>query len=756
MSTGTAADLSGENDRKFPLLFDKIGVAAALSRIPDGVLIDVNRAWVETFGYTRQEAIGKTTLQLNINPDPESRAQILAQLQETGTAHNIEIALQTKSGELRSFLANIDIVQIEGQSYILNTVQDITERKRAEQQLEQNNKKLSEILESIQDDFYVLDHDWKFVYASRLFTSKVGKEPKDFIGNNIWEMFPKHLGTIYEENLRAAMKKREVRRFEIPGKYTNAWYRMRAFPSEEGITLLGTDITEQKRAEEQMQYQAMLLANVNDAVVASDANYCVTVWNSGAETLYGWKREEVIGRNGLEFVRTEWPEKNGDEMRRAIAEVGQWRGEAIQSRKDGSRFPVEISTIVLYDDNHQITSYVSVNRDITERKKAEEQLRELSQRLTYHVDNSPLAVIEWGSDMQLIRWSGAAEQIFGWKAEEVLGKRVEEMHWVYEEDIEQVNNVSKDLQRGINPHKFSKNRNYCKDGSIVYCEWYNSSLLDESGKLRSILSLVLDVTERNRAETALRENEKQLQSINETLEHKVHEKTSEVRQLASNLIRAEQRERHRISHILHDDLQQRIYVAQMQLTFLRDDIAPVNERFSKQVANIEKQVEDILKITRHLSIDLSPPILRDEGLSHAIDWLAVQMSKRYGIKIDLQTEGSFIIPDEELHVLLFNCVRELLFNVVKHAEASRATVAMQWVDDKLHIQVSDDGKGFPTHKIGQLEHEAEFEEDGMPTSYGLPTIRYQLSLFSGQMEVQSEPGKGSLVTLTVPIMIADP
>ncbi len=138
-------------------------------------------------------------------------------------------------------------------------------------------------------------------------------------------------------------------------------------------------------------------------------------------------------------------------------------------------------------------------------------------RLTYHVDHSPLAVIEWGPDMRLTRWSSAAERLFGWKAEEVLGKRMEDFRWVYIEDKPQVAEVTADLQSGTNPRRFSLNRNYCKDGSVVQCEWYNSSLLDAAGKLRSILSLVLDVTERKRAEedlkVSLREKEVMLKEI---------------------------------------------------------------------------------------------------------------------------------------------------------------------------------------------------------------------------------------------------
>ena len=119
------------------------------------------------------------------------------------------------------------------------------------------------------------------------------------------------------------------------------------------------------------------------------------------------------------------------------------------------------------------------------------------------MDNSPLAVIEWGPDMRLVRWSGAAERVFGWRAEEVLGKQMEDLRWIHEEDQAQVAEVSGELQSGSNPRRFSYNRNYRKDGSVAHCEWYNSSMVDESGALRSILSLVLDVTERERAEQEL-------------------------------------------------------------------------------------------------------------------------------------------------------------------------------------------------------------------------------------------------------------
>jgi signal transduction histidine kinase len=271
--------------------------------------------------------------------------------------------------------------------------------------------------------------------------------------------------------------------------------------------------------------------------------------------------------------------------------------------------------------------------------------------------------------------------------------------------------------------------------------------VDESGNLRSILSLVLDVTDRQQAEEALRESERQLRLLNETLEQKVEEKTAQVRRLAADLVRAEQRERGRISHILHDDLQQRIYALQIELTYLHDALIQQNEATHTKVADIERQMGEIRQIIRHLSIELSPPILPEEGLSHAFNWLAAHMQQQYGLPIEVEAEGSFALFDDQIHVLLFSCVRELLFNVVKHAQASRAVVALQWSDDSLRIEVRDDGKGFTVGK----GNESRSEEDELPSSFGLPTIRHQLSLFGGSMEIHSEPGAGTRIVLSVPV-----
>lgn len=148
-----------ESESKFSLMFDKAPFAATLSALPDGIIVDVNEAFERTFGYSRAEAVGKTTAELGINPDGESRSRIVADLQRLGSVRDLEMTLQTRSGDRRVFSVSIDLVDIGGQKYILNVTQDVTERKRAEEaqgrllESEQQARAQAEAAVKVRDDF---------------------------------------------------------------------------------------------------------------------------------------------------------------------------------------------------------------------------------------------------------------------------------------------------------------------------------------------------------------------------------------------------------------------------------------------------------------------------------------------------------------------------------------------------------------------------------------------------------------------------
>jgi PAS domain S-box-containing protein len=137
-----------------------------------------------------------------------------------------------------------------------------------------------------------------------------------------------------------------------------------------------------------------------------------------------------------------------------------------------------------------------------------EALRESEQRLNFHVNNSPLAIIEWTTDFIVTRWSGGAEKIFGWQQSETIGKPIMDLQMIYDEDIPIVQKTMERLSDGSSKNVISTNRNYTKEGKVIICEWYNSVLLNPQGKMISVMSQVIDISERKQAEEARWESEK--------------------------------------------------------------------------------------------------------------------------------------------------------------------------------------------------------------------------------------------------------
>lgn len=215
----------------------------------------------------------------------------------------------------------------------------------------------------------------------------------------------------------------------------------------------------------------------------------------------------------------------------------------------------------------------------------------------------------------------------------------------------------------------------------------------------------------------------------------------QIRQLASDLTTAEQAERHKLSQILHDDLQQRIFAIQMHLSFLREAYEKNDlQAFKVDFDQLEEWLSESIATTRRLSVDLSPPILHGEGLAEAILWLCSQMEDQYGLKVKISSIGTPVAIDEKLRVLLFYAVRELLFNVVKHAETLQADISLEHNDHHLRIMVSDSGTGF----------DAKTVLNDRKTSHGLLSIRHRLNLLGCTMEVESGSGDGTQVIIEAP------
>ena len=258
------------------------------------------------------------------------------------------------------------------------------------------------------------------------------------------------------------------------------------------------------------------------------------------------------------------------------------------------------------------------------------------------------------------------------------------------------------------------------------------------GGVRRGMAVMVDITEQKR-------QEERVERLNDSLEDEVEKRTRQVQELSSALTEAEEKERERLSRLLHDDLQQTLYGAEMLMEKIRTLRAQgdANETGDEPElhAEVKAMLDQAIETTRSLSADLRPPVLEDESLAQALEWLAGRMKADYDLSVDVQAEGPIPIPDHSLRVLLFRFTRELLFNVVKHAEVDEAQVQARREEPEVWITVSDDGTGF------DLDDQDLSSGDGL----GLTSVYKRLEGMGGHLDVDTEPGGGTDITIRVPV-----
>lgn len=453
-----------------------------------------------------------------------------------------------------------------------------------------------------------------------------------------------------------------------------------------------------------------------------------------------YQREDLAA--GSLNWRTLTPPAHQDITERVVAEV-KATGTCVPFekeyfRKDGSRVAVLQGVTTLPGTDEAIVFVV----DMTERKLGAETLRQSEERLKLVLEASDTGWWHWDLRSNAFVSDAKCQAILGLSSAAEANNGVETFtrNRIYLDDQKRFMDLVTQAMQVPGDYE-GEFRIVRPNGHLHWFLAKGRSFSDDAGTPVRITGVVMDLNKHKQVE-------EQLRALNETLEQRVAARTAEAEQratqlrvLAAELTLTEQRERRRLAQILHDHLQQLLVAARLKIDRLRRRLQ--NDTLRQFAEQADQLINESLAASRSLTVELSTPVLYDAGLAAALEWLARQIEEKHGLAVEVQADQGAEPAAEDVRVLLFQAVRELLFNVVKHAQADKAQVRLAALDDEhLQIVVGDSGVGFDPATLAAAR--------GPNGGFGLFSLHERLELIGARLEIQSAPGEGCWVTIVAP------
>ena len=490
----------------------------------------------------------------------------------------------------------------------------------------------------------------------------------------------------------------------------------------DGTVVTAFDIDRVKKGErllaEARRYAESIVDTVRESLIALDRDLRIRSANRAFFQTFQESAETTIGRHLHELDHGAWNIPALTKLLGALQEGEKFDGFRVERDFTGSGRRV----FMLNARRIESTAWVLLAiEDVTDRTLAEEALTKSERDFREMLTRTAGEAIVVDAAGRIVSANPMAMQMFGFEPEEMVGmmvdalvpERLRDRHAKHREDF-----LAGSLPMGHASDLVGRR----KDGTEFPIEVNFGSM--QRGTDRLVVSFITDTTRQ-------RESEGRIIAYQEKLQR-----------MAFDAAVAEERERRRIAADLHDRIGQSLALAQIKLTSVRETMAgPSRKAIDEAVDLLEQSVVD----TRTLTFELSPPVLYDLGIKEALSWLIEEIEKREGIRIELVDDNSNKPLDEATAALVYRAVRELLLNVLKHAQAPKAKVTLRRVDDHYAIDVEDSGIGFDPA-------DAASKKEG----FGLFSIREQIRRLGGTVEIASAPRQGTRVSVRVPVTTEEP
>lgn len=489
----------------------------------------------------------------------------------------------------------------------------------------------------------------------------------------------------------------------------------------------------QRRTEETLRFQAQMLDCIGQAVIATDPAGKILYANRFATQLYGWSREEILGRNIMETTVEETSRAEAEAIMRQLSSGASWTGEFLVRRHDGGVFPAHVTNAPVLDESGRVVAIIGVSKDITERKQTEEklrrserELRELAESLSREkarllAAQAVAKVGSWETDLatRSVSWSEQTHRIFETDPAKFSPTHQGFLELVHPEDRVRVNEA---FERSLNVPTpcWLEHRIITRSGHHKIVEERWQAFFDKAGRPVRAIGTCQDISDRKRAEEDLRASEQQLHA------------------LVGRLNQVREEEAKRIARELHDDLGQNLTALNMELGMLSARLKPSDPALQETAGRMHQLVDRTIESVQKIAGELRLGQLDLLGFTAALEAELTEYERRSGLRCVLSLGP--MVPDlaEPQATAVYRIVQEALTNIARHARASRAEIRIREDVGKMVLEIHDDGRGITA------------EETARRDAYGLLGMRERAEGAGAKLTITGRPGAGTLVTIVLP------
>ena len=733
------------SESRFRALFQQAAVGVAEIDSHTGRFLEINQRYCDIVGYSREQMrhldFTSITYPSDVQPDLDNMSRLMA-----GTIREFSM-------EKRYIRADSSVVWInltvsprwqpgEEPSTHIAIVQDITQQVISRRKLAEREQRYRQLVENSPVCIHEVDLDGRLLSMNSVGLKMLGlTEESEVRGleylSTVCERDRPRVGELFE---RAYQGETIQFGFETA---TGALFESSFVPlldddgNVERIMGLTRDVTEQVQVEENLRESEALFRTIFEQAAVGVAQLdAVSGTILQANTRYceilGVSAESLLGKSWLHLAHPDDLAANRTNRERMLAgEIREFTTEKRVQHSDGAFVWINLTVSSMGQPGQAPSTHIAIVEDIADRKSAETALLESRERLSKQFAEvelvyrtAPVGLCLMDADLRFVRINEELAAINGPTVEEHIGKHLREVLPDIADSIEPIYQrviasgepaINLDVER-LHPEQPEK--------KLSYLAGYHP-LKDSEGMVIGVSSVVQDITELKDAERELMRREMQLRSM------------------VNALTVAEERERRRISRVLHDQLSPTLAVCQMRVSVLENS-SP--EPDNKQILHeIWERLDECSQQARSLAVETSPPVLYELGLASAVEWLAERFQQQHGIPCSVSARTSSISLDQTTLAPMFQSTRELLINVARHAQATRIDISIDTEDGFVVVCVNDDGIGFDP----QDRSPSTLKSQG----FGLFGIRDRFDILGGRVEVDSTPGSGTRVSLYAPVSI---